>query len=330
MVFHAVNIDTPSPRVLGKLRKGKTVRIMSGEGFSLIVGNERYNPISKSFGKGKAYTITLTPAEIEANMRPPEEVGMEGQGIFGSAGKAIKKGFSKAPKALRPVNKALLPVGKAIAKEGVKMVAEYAPEVGATLGSSALSALALASGNPELVPVAEQVGSRLGKAGGKAVGEAVSKEANKRIDKYDPYGEQRINQPPSRGVASNILSSPVGTANLAQYLHSLSSEDIEMELAKRRGGGYSTPFDESGGRQVLAQYTEPVGRGLYASQGRGFRSNVKTLKEISSVGVHGNILGNGLQPPALRSQPYSSNFQMASRLPPAYGPLIKQGGGLYA
>jgi hypothetical protein len=34
-------------------------------------------------------------------------------------------------------------------------------------------------------------------------------------------------------------------------------------------------------------------------------------------------MGHGL-PPALQSQPYSANFQFASRLPPAYAQLHKK------
>jgi hypothetical protein len=228
MVFHAINIEHPSPRVLGKLRKGGRVRIISGSGMNLIVSADRYNPIAKSFNKGKAYTIELTPAEIEANMNPPDEMGeMEGKGLFDD----IKKGFQKVGKVLAPVakvvGKEVLPVAKDLAKKGVSELAKHAPEVGSTLGASALSGLALLAGQPELVPVAGAMGSQLGRAGGKALGGLAQKEANRRIDKFDPYHEQRGNAPPSRQNATNILSSPVGVANLGSYLAQLSTEDIE-------------------------------------------------------------------------------------------------------
>lgn len=344
MVFQTIGIDQPSPRVLGKLRKGSKVRILNGSGLSLIVHAERFNPITKSFNKGKAYTIALTPAEIEANINPPAEMGeMAGKGLFTKASVGLVKAGKKMGKTLKPVGvavgKEVLPVGKAIAKEGVKEMAKYAPVVGAQLGSSALTGLALMAGQPELVPVAQTVGSKLGKAGGKAVGDAVSKKANQEIDSYDPFNQQAPsrNAPPSRRPDAtqyqqivNTASSPVGRANMSQYLQSLTNEEIELELARRRGGGYGTAFDRSGGKQVLAQYTEPVGQGLYASgRGSGLHSRVKGFKEKASVGVHGNLLGYGL-PPALQSQANSSNFVMASRMPPAYASLIKQGGGLYA
>lgn len=344
MVFRAIQIAHPSPRVLGKLRKGGRVRVCNGTGMNLIIHADRYNPIAKSFNKGKAYTMELTPQEIEANMNPPDEVGgMEGSGLFDSVKKGFNKTFSKknmakAGKELtkvgNAVGKEVLPVAKDLAKQGVKELAKQAPTIGATLGSSALSGLALLAGQPELVPVAEVVGSKLGKAGGKALGNYASGKVNREIDRFDPYHQNKA--PPSRRPDAtavqqvvNTATSPVGMANLSQYLHSLASEDLEMELARRRGGGYSTPYDTSGGRQVLSQYTDAVGQGLYA-QGRakGLRSRMKGAVEKASVGIHGNLLGHGL-PPALQSQPYSSNFQMASRLPPAFAPIIKQGHGLY-
>lgn len=329
MAYKAIEIAEPSPRVLGKLRKGQKVRLMSGSGMSLVVRADRYNPITKSFGKGKAYTISLTPEEINANMNVPEEVvgGMVGRGIFDT----IKKG-------IKAVGRVAIPAIKDFAKKGVSKLAELAPEIGSTLGSSALSGLALLAGQPELVPFAMKAGASLGRAGGKALGGLAEKKAVGVIDRFDPYQEQRGNAPPSRGTATNVMSSneamaltsPVGRANIGQYLHSLSSEDIEGELARRRGGGYSTPYDQSGGRQVLAPYTDAVGRGLGmglgsgGGLGMGMRGMGHPRSEKSSVGIHGNLLGAGL-PPALMSQPYSANFQMASRLPPAFSPLFHSG-----
>jgi len=325
MAFHTISIEKPTKRVLGKLRKGGRVRIMSGTGMNVMVQADRYNPITKSFNKGKAYTLQLSPAELEANMNPPADAPqMEGQGIFDDLIKYVA-----------------VPVAKSVAKQGVKKAVKYAPEIGATLGASALSGLALLAGQPELVPVASAYGSQLGKAGGKALGKIGQKEANKRIDSYE-YKSKKSNAPPSRRPDAtanqrvvDTASSPVGMSNLSQYLASLTDLDIEGELARRRKGGYSTPYDTSGGRQVLAPYTDPVGQGLggglYAqggSRGRGLRQTANKLMEKASIGIHGNLLGYGI-PPALQSQPYSSNFQMASRLPPAFAPIIKSGAGLY-
>ena len=64
------------------------------------------------------------------------------------------------------------------------------------------------------------------------------------------------------------------------------------------------------------------GYGMYA-EGMGGRMR---RREVSSVGMGGSLLG---MPPALMSQPYSANFQFASRLPPAYQGQIRSGSGLY-
>lgn len=350
MQFKHLKVEKPSARILGKLRRGGSVRVKGCGagmcGMGLVVQADRYNPITKSFNKGKAYTLQLSPEEINANMNPPDEVGdMEGSGLFSD----IRKGANKVGKVAKQVGreiapiakqvgKVALPVAKDLAKQGVKELGKYAPEIGATLGASALSGLALMAGQPELVPLAAAAGEKLGRKGGKALGKMGEREASKRIDKFEPFGQQRRNAPPSRRPdiseyqqVVNVAASPVGRANLSQYLNSMTDEEIYAEIARRRGGGYSTPFDTSGGRRVLSPYADAVGQGLgsglYAqSRGRGMGSK---SREKSSVGIHGNLLGHGM-PPALQSQPYSANFQMASRMPPQFAQIIRSGKGLYA
>jgi len=349
MVYHVLSIETPSARVLGKLRKGKKVRIMKGTGMCLVVHPSRFNPITRSFNKGKAHTLELTQQEIAINKNPhaeelvsiDEDYGedmekMFGKGLFDD----IRGGFERFGRAAAPVadkaGRVLLPVAKQIAKEGLNQLAEQAPDIGA----AALTGLALYAGQPELVPFAQQVGRQ----GGKALGDLARDEGGKQIDSYNPYEPRRPrreprmdpreprmepsmpeeydlplpprrNQPPSRGTATNPLT--VKPKSLADY----SVDELGMEIARRRGG-YSSPLDTSGGKRVLAPYTSAVGQGLgsglYAqSRGRGI--------EKSSVSILGNLVRGGSLPPALQSQPYASNFQMASRLPPQYAQLIKSG-----
>jgi hypothetical protein len=77
---------------------------------------------------------------------------------------------------------------------------------------------------------------------------------------------------------------------------------------------------EPGGYGLSA---EPGGMGLSAEPMGG---RLMRRREMSSVGCGGSLLG---MPPALMSQPYSANFQFASRLPPAYASQIRSGSGLY-
>jgi hypothetical protein len=305
MTHAVVLIDHPSPRALSKMKKGGSTRIhpsMSGEGMSLIVSADRYNNITRAFDKGKAYTVSLTPEEISMNQSPSPEMSsqMEGKGLFDS----IKKGAKKIGKALKPVVKeVLIPAGKELAKKGVRELAKMAPTAGAT----ALSGLATLSGNPELVPFASAVGSELGKH----AGSYLSGEANRRIDSFG-----KGLSPPSR--------MPVGSAKSHSVLEPmLAKATLGKAMADRHTAHYQGKFLE--GQEPLHGFGLYSGSGLYGSglYGSGLyasRTRGAGLKEKSSIGIHGNLLGHGM-PPALQSQPLSANFQFASRLPPSYKSL---------
>ena len=333
MEFQKIGIEVPSARVLGKLRKGKAVRIMSGEGMKVMVGSSKMKPITKAFTKGKAYTMRLSPEEIKANM----EGVMEGKGVFDFLNPVVQ-----------PLGSAILSVGSKAAKKQVgKAIGTYAPMLGSTLGSAAFSGLALAAGQPELVPVAAAFGERLGKAGGKALGKVAQKESDKQIDKYTAKAQTRLKSatsttrkasvaPPSRTSVSQaeraVSASPFGAANVESYLSSLSTADLEELLQQRRQA--QGPYDYSGGRRVLSPYADPVGyglfagAGLYASGGRGLyaqnrgsgvmiRNNVRRME--SGVGGGGSLLA---QPQAVQSQPFSANFQFKHTMPPAIAGIM--------
>jgi hypothetical protein len=312
--FHVLSIAMPSARVLGKLRKGKKVRIMSGTGMQIIVHPSRINPVTRCFTKGKGHTIELTQEEIAMN-RGAE---MEGMGLFDD----IRRGFEDLGEKIKPVadqaGRVLLPIAKDVAKQGLDKFAEVAPQIGET----GLSALAMYSGNPALVPYAKMAG----RAGGQALGNLARDEGKKALDSYNPYAQgqseqskeqemiadlpmpPRRNAPPSRSSVTNPMSK-----SLADY----SEADLGMEIARRRGG-YSTPLDSSGGKRVLSPYVSAVGQGL----GAGLYAQVRGRGLVS---VGGTLLRAGSVPPALQSQPYASNFIQASRLPPAYAQMIKSG-----
>jgi hypothetical protein len=334
MEFQKIGIEVPSARVLGKLRKGKAVRIMSGEGMKVMVGSSKMKPITKAFSKGKAYTMRLSPEEIKANM----EGVMEGKGVFDFLNPVVQ-----------PLGSAILSAGSKEAKKQVgKAIGTYAPILGSTLGSAAFSGLALAAGQPELVPVAAAMGERLGKAGGKALGKVAQKESDKQIDKYTDKAKTRLKSattpttrkasvaPPSRTSVSQgeraLSASPMGAANVESYLSSLTTADLEELLQQRRQA--QGPYDYSGGRRVLSPYADPVGYGLfaggglYASGGRGLyaqnrgtgmiTNNVRRMD--SGVGSGGNLLAT---PQAVMSQPFSANFQFGRTMPPAIAAIYK-------
>lgn len=126
-----------SAKQLSKLRNGHAVRIqkaIEGQGIILLVHPERFDPISRSFNKGKGVEISLTPQELQANSE------MKGGSIFGSAFRGVKRAARKTVKGV------------------MRMAGEVAPEAGAL----ALGGLATLSGQPELIPLAAVAGHHLG------------------------------------------------------------------------------------------------------------------------------------------------------------------------
>jgi len=300
----SISIKRPSPRVLGKLKKGMKVRIcpaMEGEGISLEIHPERFDTITRTFSRGKGIHFQLSPAEIAHN---------KGKGLWAD----IKAGLKES-------GKIILPAAKALGSKLIDMGAEYAPK----LATGALTGLALAAGQPELVPLAAAMGEKLGRKGG----EAVKKIAKKKLEEYDPYGTaaptaaniRQLNAYTGQKMG-NLTDAAVGST-----LANLTLGQIENLLAKKRasmGLTAQTKYDYTGG-QAMSPYAESVpstGSGLYAGRGEGLFAGKgvrrrRPRQEMSSIGIHGNLVGADMHP-ALKSQPYSANFQFSSRLPPAY------------
>lgn len=125
----AVSIDA-SPKQLSRLRNGHRVRIkkaMEGTGFNLLVDPSKFDAINRSFTKGSAYQIQLSPDELMANKSQ-----VEGQGIF--AGRGIKKLAKSALKGLASAEKAVRKskTGRTIVKKVAPLIAEKAVEAAAT------------------------------------------------------------------------------------------------------------------------------------------------------------------------------------------------------
>jgi hypothetical protein len=173
-----------SPRAISKLRNGHKIRIMKGTGLDIYIDPSKYNQITKTFAKNKGSTLQLSGEEINANKE------VEGGSLF----KSMKKGLNKLGKALAPVGKEIkkmtaplkplgdqlrdvgeeygIPIAKKVATEAVKQGAKYAPQ--------ALASLAIASGNPELAPVALTLGKPLSKEAEKALIKKIDKIPEKR------------------------------------------------------------------------------------------------------------------------------------------------------
>jgi len=110
-----VGIKELSARSLARLRNGHSVRI-NGGGIALKLHSSRINPIHKAFAKGKGHQLALSPEEIEMN----------GEGIFGKAfDKVLKKVGIK--KAVYKAGDKVKPIVKQAIDKGAKALSTYAP-----------------------------------------------------------------------------------------------------------------------------------------------------------------------------------------------------------
>ena len=328
-----VHIDA-SPKQLSKLRNGHKIRIkppMKGEGFNLMVDPSRYNSISKCFQKGKGMTIQLTPEEILANRQLTPEyhmnikktnATMSGKGIFGKTfdsfvektiGKKAKDAIYNTADLLKPTLKA-----------GIDKIADYAPEI----ASSALSGLALATGQPELVPFALLAGNQLGKY----VGRKGANTAKDYLDKPTQYQENVSkfvsNVGGSRGNRASTLAGQMAQDEMLSQLNqqlgtnmgNISRANIMNAVANRQTANMM-PVPSISGKYRDTMSKNPMGRGM----GYGLKKSMSILG-TNRIQMDQQIMQN----PALQSQPAGANFQFGSTLPPAYQKFHKGiGSGLY-
>lgn len=319
-----------SPKQISRLRNGHKVRVkkpISGKGVCMIVNPSNYDIISRSFSRGKGAEISLNPDEIMSNLNATPE--MEGKGIFGKKfDRFVEKTIGKKAKDVIYKGADLL---KKPIKEGIDKLAEYAPE----LGASALTAGALALGQPELVPLAGVVGQKLGKMVGKK-GANLAKDYLDRPTYYQEKvgiggSKRRVSTPvinalnESQGTNMNYMER-AGIAN-AQALQQRASMLRQIQEDKFKQLYPNSNISEEDIDKVFDAYPVPVGSGLYAggnglyAGGNGLYAQNRNAKNLISG------RGTKVLPQALLSQPYSANFQFRHTLPPAYQMIGK---GLYA
>ena len=114
-----LSIDA-SPKQLSRLRNGHAVRVKKGTGFNLLVDPSKFDAINRSFTRGSAYQLTLSPDELMANKQAVQNGEVEGMGIytggrinigkaFKSFGRQAERGLKKAG---RTIDKGLKTAGK--------------------------------------------------------------------------------------------------------------------------------------------------------------------------------------------------------------------------
>ena len=161
-----ISIDA-SPKQLSRLRNGHRVRIkhaMAGTGFNLLVDPSKFDAINRSFTKGSAYQIQLSPDELMANKQSAQEGTMEGQGIYTGGKLSMKKIGKTLKKAGQTAVKGLASAEEAVrkSKTGRTIVKKVAP----IIAEQAVKAIAMRAGaDPETAKALGKVGAEGSKAG---------------------------------------------------------------------------------------------------------------------------------------------------------------------
>ena len=139
MEMNSVSIAKPSSRVLGRMKKGSTVRIKEGSGMNLLVMPSNYNQITRTFSQGKGLHVALSPDEIHHN---------RARGVFDKA----KSVVSKVVKAAKPIASKVVKSATPIVKAGIKAAAPFAKQAARTAINTGVQALA--ASNPEYASLA--------------------------------------------------------------------------------------------------------------------------------------------------------------------------------
>jgi hypothetical protein len=317
-----------SPKQLSRLRNGHKVSVkpaVSGEGINLLIDPSQYDPITRSFAKGKGKVVQLSPEEIMANRE------VEGSGIFDT----IKKGAKSLAKSK---------IGKSLAKTAIDTAVASAgasgyvpPSVAKALGKEAKSQVdgyglmdTLKKGAKSLAK--SKVGKSLAKtaidtavasAGASgyvppSVAKALGKEAKSQVDGYGimdtlKKGAKSLAKSKiGKSLAKTAIDTAVASAGASGYVPPSVAKALGKE-AKSQVDGYGI-WSGGGGSQGRGMCPScgcglTAGNGLYAGRARGMGMG---MSGGALLGVH-----NGNLPPALQSQNLSANFAFRNQLPPA-------------
>lgn len=294
-----------SPKQISKLRNGHRVRIkpptMEGEGICMIVNPANYDIINRTFSRSKGLEIALSPQEIVANQEVAPQ--MEGQGIFG---KKFDRGVKKV-------------IGKRAAKELYSELGNYLPMAQAGLiGGLATAGTALGVVQPELIPFIAPGVAALSTMGSNYLANPSRYQSN------------------AGGSKAKLASSLAGrmlqdqalqriNAETGANLGSLDRASIQQALANKASGEMNKMAVQQ--KQSLDSYYGSMfdgieGNGLYA--GAPMRGG--SMRRCGgAVGLNSSMVNT--QSPALRSQPFSANFQFQHTLPPNFQ-RFSRGSGL--
>jgi hypothetical protein len=322
-----------SPAQLSRLRNGHRVRVhhgaIRGEGIVLLVDPAKFSQMTRSFARGQAATISLSPEEVQANQESAEELG--GSGLFagGSVSKKLKKGFNKAGKSIVKAEAAVRasPFGRTVVKTVLPLAAKLAVQAAAQrAGMDPASSKELGNAGSKITT------SGLTEAGYGMTG-AGKKSLMRRIGRKQIRSVTKELGRAAKAVIRDVLL-PVGKERLREELSTVGrKQDASPVMAYPLDYGYEKPYadygrddygydwndygyDSYGGYGLYAS-----GRGLYAAGRGGFNGPPSRLPATSStmgsVGVSGSIL-SAADHPALASDPSGANLLMNTGLPPRF------------
>jgi len=280
-----------SPHQCCRLRNGHPVRVkpvMKGSGVILMVAPSTYNSATRSLAKQKGVQIRLNAEEIQANREGAGE--MEGRGIF----KAVEKIAKKAT-----------PVVKKVAIAGAKQVGREVAKKLPQLATAGLTAAALATGQPQLIPLAGIAGDKLGTFAGKELNKAIDKpskyssfkKAREEIgksalqevkDEATSFGKAKIGEAKQYGkerLKKELAGNGLGSSKISDDFTELRKQidKLKIKLAKMedlRTGSRTLLADriklqkkieqmEQKYNEIMREKRGIAGIGLYAGRGMG-------------------------------------------------------------
>jgi len=351
MEFPTINISS-NARHLGRMKKGHKVRLCGGD-LPICLHPDSHKKVMKALSKGKGVHYAMTPDEISMNHGKGffDFIKSVTSGGTSNLINAISP-------ALKPIGKVLLPVAKTIGHKAIDAAVLAAPTLGGMAGAAAgafLGPEAIPFGEIAGSYLGGLAGKELGKYAGSELDnfdpyhtEQVHQDTGAVLSPaYNALA------PPSRQSQTNtLLSTPppsagrdtskqhhghLRAANASQLAANMGYSQLESLAAEKRKQVGQPHFDYSGG-QSMSQYADAVpatGSGLYGSGlyggtggglyaggrrpvGSGLGAGVRQhgRMESGSIGIRGNLMLH--DPPALRSQAASQNFQWGNRLPPAF------------
>jgi hypothetical protein len=266
---------------------------MEGKGVNLLVDPSKFDQMSRSFSRGAASQIQLSPEEILANKQAVMEGSMGGEGIF--AGGKLK---TKQLKKLKAPGVALLgvakKVGTTLGKPFEKTVQVNPFTLGYDIGHDVIA--------PELkkAPGIRKYYKNESSGGKIKIGKAF-----KKVGKALASAEEAVRKnPTSKAIVKKVLPVVAKIAVTAAAQRAGLDPAATKELSNLSSQGTTAGLSEAG-------------YGLYAgSRGGALLGPPSRMPEKSSLMIGGSILG--MQNPALASDAAGANFHMNTQFSPQF------------